>query len=106
MKLNKNYNLSDLSLLFANGAVIDRDYSTDTFGTSTMGYIERRGITINGKQYQVIYTSKGYGRITSDLKRYNGRYLNKHLKYKRDVNEHFYTHIMPYIRPWWLRDKS
>ncbi len=106
MKLKKNYNLSDLSLLFADGAVIERDYSTDTFGTSGLGYMERQGIKINGIKYQVVYTSRGYGRITRDLVFYNGRYLKKHIKYMNDVNKHFNTHIMPYIRPWWLRDKS
>lgn len=98
MKLKKNYNLSDLAMLYANGATFERDYSTDTFGTSSLGYMERRGIKINGKRYQVIYTSKGYGRITSDILFYNGRYLDKHIKYFDDVNEHFYNHISPYIR--------
>lgn len=106
MKLKKNYEISDLALLYADGAIIERDYTTDTCGTSGMGYIERRGIKINGKQYQVIYTSRGYGRITSDIKYYNGRYLDKHFKYKRNVNEHFYINVMPYIRESWLHDRS
>ena len=98
MKLKKNYELSDLALLYENGAIIERDYSTDTFGAEDMGYMARRGIRINGKQYQVIYTSKDYGRITSDIVFYNGRYIDKHLKYMYDVNEHFYIHVMPFIR--------
>lgn len=106
MKLKRNYNVSDLWTLYDNGAIIERDYSTDTFGTSSLGYMERRGITINGKQYQVIYTSKGYGRITSDIVIYNGRCLDKHLQYKYAVNEHFYINVMPYIRGCWLQDRS
>ncbi len=106
MKLKKNYNLEDMPLLLANGAIFERDYSTDTFGTSSLGYMERRGIMINGKRYQVIYTSKGYGRITSDILFYNGNYLEKHLKYICDVDEHFFVHIMPYIRHCWLYDRT
>ena len=105
MKLKKNYNTSDIKTLLANGAIIERDYTTDTYGTSSMGYMERKGITINGKQYQVVYTSKGYGRITSDIVYYNYRYLDKHTQYIQDLvilnfikfQEHFYFNVLEVI---------
>ena len=97
MKLKKNYSLADLKKLHANGASIKRDYSLDTCGTSPMGYMERRGIRINGKKYQVVYSARGYGRITSEIKFYNGKFLQKHKKYMDAVREHFYNNIFPYI---------
>lgn len=98
MRLKKELTIDDLKKLFYDGAIIDSDCSLDTIGTSTMGYMERRGITINGVPYQVVYSSKGYGRITRRIKFYNGRFLPKHIDYMDAVRDHFYEHIMPYIR--------
>lgn len=97
MKLKKNYHTADIQKLWLDGAIIKRDYSLDTYGTSPMGYMERRGIRINGKKYQVVYSARGYGRITSEIKFYNGRFLEKHKKYMDAVRDHFYNNILPYI---------
>lgn len=97
MRLKKNYHTKDLKSLIANGAYIKRDYSTDTYGTSSMGYMERIGLLINGKQYQVVYTSKGYGRITSDIVYYNGRFLEKHIQYMEAVEKHFTKNVLELI---------
>jgi len=97
MKLKKELTLNELKRLYHQGAIIDRDCTLDTFGTSGMGYIERRGIRINGVPYQVVYSSKGYGKITSNLKEYNGRFLPKYVEYVNDVRANFYEHFMPYI---------
>lgn len=97
MTLKKNYTLKDIKKLWLEGANIERDYSTDTYGTNSLGYLERRGIRINGIQYQVVYSSKGYGRITSDLRFYNDRYLEKHLDYIQMVEDHFNNNFGLYL---------
>ena len=98
LKLKKNYTLEELKALKEQGATIGRNWLNDTHGTSSSGYMERRGITINGNDYQIIYTSKGHGhRITADLVEYNGRYLQKHNIYIMQVIKHFNEHISPLI---------
>ena len=93
MKLKKKMDAKELKGLVEKGAKITRNYLLDTHGTSGSGYVERRGITIelNGvrKDYQVIYSSRGYGTITDDIKEYNRRWLKKYYKYVDLVNDHF-----------------
>ena len=93
MRLKKRMNAKELKGLAEQWAKITRNYSLDTHGTSGMGYVERRGITIelNGvsKDYQVIYSARGYGTITDDIVEYNGRWLEKYGVYANAVNSHF-----------------
>ena len=98
MRMKKQLTLDELKKLFYDGAIIDADCSLDTIGTCGGGYVERRGITINGRCFQVVYSSRGYGRITSRIRFYNGKFLHKHIQYMDAVREHFNEHIMPYIR--------
>lgn len=101
MKLKKKMEEKDLKGLVEKGAKITRNYLLDTHGTSGSGYVERRGITIelNGvsKDYQVIYSARGYGTITDDIKEYNGRWLEKYHKYTGAVNNHF-NNMMDLVR--------
>ena len=98
LKLKKNYTLEELKALSLKGEMISRNWLNDTSGTSSMGYMERRGIKINGTDYQVIYTSKGHAtRITADIVEYNGRYLQKHDIYINQVNKHFSDYIYPLL---------
>ncbi len=93
MKLNKRMNAKELKSLVEKGAKITRNYSLDTHGTSGMGYVERRGITIelNGvsKDYQVIYSARGYGAITDNIVELNKKWLEKYNVYANNVNSHF-----------------
>lgn len=93
MRLKKRMNAKELRGLIEKGAKITRNLWLDTYGTSGMGYVERRGITIqlNGvsKNYQVIYSARGYGAITDDIVELNGRWLEKYHKYSNDVDSHF-----------------
>lgn len=96
MKLKKRMNVKELKDLVKKGAEITRNYSLNTYGTSGMGYVERRGITVvlNGvsKDYQVIYSSRSYGAtITDDIIEHNGRWLEKYREYANAVNTHFYN---------------
>ncbi len=101
MKLKKKMEAKELINLAEQGAKITGNYSLNTYGTSGMGYVERRGITIelNGvsKNYQVIYSARGYGTITDDIVEYNGRWLEKYREYANDVNYHF-NNMMDEVR--------
>ncbi len=93
MKLKKRMNEQELINLAKQGAKITGNYSLNTYGTSGMGYVERIGITIelNGvsKDYQVIYSARGYGAITDNIVEHNGRWLEKYREYSNAVNSHF-----------------
>jgi len=93
MRLKKRMNEQELINLAEQGAKITRNYSLDTHGTSGMGYVERRGITIelNGvsKDYQVIYSARGYGAITDNIVELNKKWLEKYSVYANAVNSHF-----------------
>lgn len=93
MKLKKKMEAKELIGLVEKGAKITRNHSLDTYGTSGSGYVERKGITIelNGvsKDYQVIYSARGYGAITDDIVEYNGRWLEKYHEYANNVDFHF-----------------
>lgn len=96
-KLKQNLSHDEYLQLVQDGAEVKRNYANDTYGASSMGYMDRRGITIDGVDYQVIYTSKAHGaRLTQNLVDYNGSWYEKYEYYYRQVNEHFYKN---YIKP-------
>lgn len=95
MKLKKRMTEQELvNLVEQEGAKVERCYALDTFGTSGSGYVERRGLTVElrgiVKDYQIVYSSRGYGAITDDIIEYNGRMLAKYSPYIHAVNKHFH----------------
>lgn len=95
LKLNKKYSdFATLKDLQEKGLIeIERNLFIDTHGTSSMGLIMRIGITAKvlntgeRKDYQIIFSSKGYGTTTSDIIELNGRWLSKYDYYLKKVNE-------------------
>lgn len=102
MKLKKKMEAKELKGLVEKGAKVTRNHSLDTYGTSGSGYVERRGITIEldgiSKDYQVIYSAKGYGTITDDIVGYNGRWLEKYHEYANNVDLHFDTIVKELLK--------
>ena len=98
LKLKKNYNVNELKGLQDKGYNIEIASELNTYGISGSGYMERLGIKINGANYQVIYSSRGYGRITSDITYYDGRYFSKHITYIEAVKKHFNNNVLPYVK--------
>lgn len=92
-KLKKKYNnFTELVKLEKQGLIkIKRSRTLDTYGTSGSGLVAMAGVTVETptelKNYQIIFSSRGYGTTTDNLTTYNGRFLDKHMQYFNDVDE-------------------
>lgn len=95
--IKKKMSLDDLKALKELGIEIKRNYNLDESGTSGMGYVERRGLSINGIDYQVCFSSKGYGVITSDINELNGRWLDKYDVYASKVRKWWNEKMIPIL---------
>ena len=92
MKINKKFEIETLKKYLTNGAKLKKNIFLDTWGTSGSGYVRREGFTLttpDGTQHdiQIIFTSKKYGTITTDIKTLNERYHTKYNQYHLKVNE-------------------
>lgn len=95
LKLKKRYSdFATLKNLQKKGLItIERNIFIDTHGTSGMGLVMRTGITVKvndsqeRKDYQIIFSSKGYGATTSNIVALNGRWLDKYNGYLKKVNQ-------------------
>ena len=104
MKINKKFELETLKKYLTNGAKLKINGKLNTFGTSGSGYVRRAGFTLitpDGTHHdlQIIFTAKKYGTITTDIKRLNGRYHLKYLKYDDDVNMWLSKNIWYLLEP-------
>ena len=76
---------------------IKKNYLFNTYGTSGMGYVEHRGITVTLSTGEIInayygYSSQGYGtfkEIKNQYSELNGRYNPKYDVYRLRVSNHF-----------------
>lgn len=104
MRINKKFEIETLKKYLANGARLKKNIFLDTWGTSSMGYIRRSGFTLttpDGTHHdlQIIFTTKKYGTITTDIKRLNQRYLTKYKQYDYDVNEWLSKNVWYLLEP-------
>lgn len=92
VKLKKAYyDFKELRALEQEGKVkISRLHSLDTFGTSGSGLVARMGIKVETsketKEYQIKFSSKGYGSVTDKIDWFNGRTKEKYDKYFTRIN--------------------
>lgn len=98
MKVNKKFEMETLKKYLTNGAKLKINGKLNTFGTCGSGYVRRAGFTLitpDGTKHdiQIIFTSKKYGTITTDIKSLNERYLSKYDKYVEATNEWLHNNI-------------
>lgn len=102
MKLNKKY--TDYKLLLKNKNIIkiERDTKLDTYGLNSSGLLVRVGIVAytenETKQYQIIFSSRGYGTVDSSIIKYNNKMKNKHQQYFEKVNQWLYSNNLEKVR--------